>query len=79
MNEPFDSGPARLYSHSSGRLDVYGMKSLLSVLDVKSDRIYNAVNAGKRIGDRSLVVNIGLNGLKLRIRAKPNIFPIRMP
>jgi hypothetical protein len=33
------------------RLDVNGMKGLLSVLDVKTDRIYNAVGAGKRIRD----------------------------
>jgi hypothetical protein len=29
---------------------VNGMKSLLSVLDVKADRIYNAVSAGKPDG-----------------------------
>ena len=74
MNEPFDTGPARLHCHSSGRFDVNGMKSVLSVLDIKTDRIYNAVSAGKRIRDRSLVVNIGLNGLKLRIMSA-----IRMP
>jgi hypothetical protein len=34
-----------------GTLDVHGMKGLLSVLDVKTDRIYNAVSAGKRIRD----------------------------
>ncbi|MEH2544858.1 hypothetical protein V1283_001503 [Bradyrhizobium sp. AZCC 2262] len=80
MNKPFDTGPARLHGHSLGRLDVNGMKSALSALDVKTDRIYNAVSAGKRIRDRSLVVNIGLNGLKLRIvRAKLTMSPIRMP
>jgi len=79
MKEPFDTGPARLHCHSLGRLDVNGMKSLLSVLDVKTDCIYDAVSAGKRIRDRSLVVNIGLNASKLRIRAKPNVSPIRMP
>ena len=51
MDEPFDTGPARLHCHSLGRLDVNGMKSLLSVLDVKTDRIYNAVSAGKRLHD----------------------------
>jgi hypothetical protein len=34
-----------------GCLDVNGMKSLLSMLDVKANCIYNAVDAGKRIRD----------------------------
>ena len=41
----------RLGCYPLGRLDVNGMKSLLSVLDVKADRIYNAVSAGKCIRD----------------------------
>ena len=50
------------------------------MLDVKTDRIYNAIGAGKRIGDRPLVVNVGLYGLKLRIiRTKLSVSPIRMP
>ena len=80
MNQPFDSGPARLRCHPLGRIDVNGMKSLLSVLDVKTDRIYNAVRTAKRIRNRSLVVNIGLDGLQLRIiRTKQSVPPIRMP
>ena len=51
MNKPLDSGPVRLSCYPLGRLDVNGMKSLLSVLDVKADRIYNAVSAGQRIRD----------------------------
>jgi hypothetical protein len=51
VNKPFDSGPVRLSCYPLGRLDVNGMKSLLSVLDVKTDRIYNAVSAGQRIRD----------------------------
>ena len=51
MNKPFDSGPVRLSCYPLGRLDVNRMKSLLSMLDVKTDRIYNAVSAGKRIRD----------------------------
>ena len=51
MNKPFDSGPVRLSCYPLSRLDVNGMKGLLSVLDVKTDRIYNAVSAGKRIRD----------------------------
>ena len=50
------------------------------VLDVKTDCIYNAVSAGKRIRDRSFVVNVSLYGLKLRIiRTKRAVSPIRMP
>lgn len=80
MNEPLRSGPARLRCHPLGRLDVHGMKTLLSVLDVKADRIYDAVSASKRIRDRLLVVNVGLYGLKLQIiSTKLPECPIRMP
>jgi hypothetical protein len=80
VNESFDSGPARLRCHPLGRIDVNGMKSFLSVLDVKTDRIYDAVSAAKRIRNRSLVVNIGLDGLQLRIvRTKQPVPAIRMP
>jgi hypothetical protein len=80
VNQPFDSGPARLRCHPLGRLDANGMKSLPSVLDVQTDRIYSAVGDGKHIRYRSLVVNIGLDGLKLRIiRTKLSVSPIRMP
>jgi hypothetical protein len=51
VSEPFNSGSARLSRYPLGRLDVHGMKSLLSVLDVKTDRIYYAVSAGKGIRD----------------------------
>jgi len=51
VNEPIDSGTECLIRHPLRRLDVNGMKSLLSVLDVKANRIYNAVGAGKRIRD----------------------------
>jgi hypothetical protein len=34
-----------------GSLDVNGMKSVLSVLNVKANRIYCAVGAGERIRD----------------------------
>ena len=50
------------------------------MLDVKTDRIYNAIGAGKRIRDRPLVVNVGLYGLKLRIiGTKQPVPPIRTP
>jgi hypothetical protein len=40
-----------LSGYPLGRIDVNGMKSLLSMLDVKANRIHNAVDAGKRIRD----------------------------
>jgi hypothetical protein len=80
VNEPIDSGPARLRCHPLGSLDVNGMKSLLSVFDVKANRIYHAAGAGQRIRDGALVVNVGPYGLKLRIiRTKQSVPPVRMP
>ena len=35
----------------SGSIDVNGMKSLLAVFDVKANRIYYAVGAGKCVCD----------------------------
>ena len=79
MNEPFDSGPVGLNRYPLGRLDVNGMKRLLSVLHVKADRVYNGVSTGKRIRDGPSVVNIGLDEPKLRIiRAKLAVPPIWM-
>jgi hypothetical protein len=51
VNEPIDTGTECLSRYPLGSIDVNGMKSLLSVLDVKANRIYNAVGAGKRIRD----------------------------
>ena len=80
MNEPFDSGPVRLDRYTLSGLDMYGMERLLSVFDVKADRVYNSVSAGKRIRDRPLVVNIGVDGSKLRIiTAKLTVPPIWVP
>ena len=42
MNEPLGSRPVRLGCYPLGALDVNGMKGLLSALDVKTDRIYDA-------------------------------------
>lgn len=59
---------------------MHGMKRLLSVLDVKTDRIYYTESAGKGIGDRPLVVNVGRDRLKLRIiKSEQPVPPIRMP
>jgi len=56
------------------------MKRLRSALDVKTNRIYHAISAGKRIRDGPLVVNIGLYGLKLRIiSTRQGVALIRMP
>jgi hypothetical protein len=51
VNEPIDTGTERLSRDPLSRLDVNGMKSLPSVLDVKANRIDNAVGAGKRLRD----------------------------
>ena len=51
MNKPVGSGTVCSSSYPLGRLDVNGIKGLASVLDVKANRIYNAVGAGKRIRD----------------------------
>ena len=51
VGEPFDSGSMRLSCYLLGGLDVHGMKSLLSVFDVKTDRIDHSVSAGKCIAD----------------------------
>ena len=48
MNEPFDSSLVRLGRYTFGGLDMYGMKRLLSAFDVKADRVYNGVSAGKK-------------------------------
>src|SRR6516162_9777137 len=60
VGEPFDSHPVR-------RLDMYGMKSLLSAFDVKADRIDRRVGAGQHVGNPPLVSNVGLDRLKTRI------------
>ena len=70
----------RLGRYPLGGLDMYGMKRLLSAFDVKADRVYNGVSVGKRIRDRPFVVNIGVDGSKLRIiTAKLTVPAIRMP
>ena len=47
MGESFDAGSVCLTCHPLGGLDVYGMKSLLFVFDVKTDRIYHTKSAGE--------------------------------
>jgi hypothetical protein len=80
VNKPLNSSPVCLSCYPLGRLDVNGMKSLMSALDVKADRIYNAVSAGKRVRDGLLVVNVGLDGSKLRIIGAEQSAPsIRIP
>ena len=58
---------ACLSGDPSCRFDMDGMKCFPSVLDVKTNRIYDSVSASHRISDGSLVMNIGFDGLKLRI------------
>ena len=79
MNKPFDSRPACLSCHPLGRLDVNGVKTVLSMLDVKADRIYDPVSAGKRVHDRPVVLNVSLDGLKLRIIKPKQSVALWMP
>ena len=51
MDESFDPRSLCLSRNPLGSLDVDGMKRLSSLLDVKADRVHNAVSIGKRIGD----------------------------
>ena len=51
VNKPLDSRATRLSCHPLGRLDVNGVKSVLSMLNVKADRIHDAVSAGERVHD----------------------------
>ena len=61
MDEPFDAGSVCLSCNPLGRLDMHGMKGLPSVFDIKTDRIYHTVSASKCIGDRPLIVNVGVD------------------
>jgi hypothetical protein len=56
-----------LNGHPLNSLEMYGMKSLPSVLDVKTDRIDHGVSAGKHVGNCPFVVNVDLDRLKLEI------------
>ena len=51
MREPLHSSAACLRCYPLGRLDMHGMKGLLSMLDVKTDRIHHTIGASKCIGD----------------------------
>src|SRR5215467_4730179 len=56
------------------------MKSVRSVLDVKTDRIHHTVSASKRLRDRLVIVNVRFDRLKLRIiNSKQPVAPIRVP
>jgi hypothetical protein len=52
VNKALDSGEERLGRNPLSRLDVNGMKSLLSAFEVKADGIYDAVSAGQRSARR---------------------------
>jgi hypothetical protein len=47
------------------------MKGLLSLFDIKTDRIYNTISTGKCIGDRPLIVDIGFDRLRYRTTRRP--------
>ena len=55
----------RLNGYPLNSLEMYGMKSLPSVLDVKTNRIDHGVSAGKHVGNCPFVANVDLDRLKL--------------
>ena len=67
MHEPLHSGMACLSSNPSGSLDVHGLKGLLPLFDVKTDRIHHTVSATKGVCHRPVVVDIGADRSKFRI------------
>jgi hypothetical protein len=80
MSEPFHASAACLSSYPVGRLYMYGMKGLLSVLDVKTDRIHHTISADNGIGDGPFIVDVGLDRLEMRIIEREQTrSPIRMP
>ena len=80
MYEPLHCGLACLSCHPSGRLDVDGMKSFLTLLDIKADRIHHTESAEKCVGHRPLVVNVSAERSKFRIiSTKQLVTPVRMP
>ena len=51
MREPLHSGSTCLIRHSLSSLDMHGMEGFAAMLDVKTDRIHNAVSVSNYIGD----------------------------
>ena len=79
MSESFDSSSKGQNCEPFGRLDMHGMKRLMSMLDVKTDRIDHSVSTSKCIGDGPLIADIGLDRSKLRIiMAEQRVTAIRM-
>ena len=79
MRNPLDSGLVCLNCYPFGRIDVHGMKRLLSVLDVKTDRIHHTISADNGIGDGPFIVDVGLDRLEMRIiEREQTSSPIRM-
>jgi hypothetical protein len=80
VDEPFDPGPTRSTRYAFGSVDVYGVKSLPSALDVKTDGIDRAVSAVERSGNQSFVMNVGCDRVQPRIIGTEQCAPaIRMP
>ncbi len=67
MNELFDAGSLRLSCDPLCRLNVDGLERLPPMLDVKAYCIHCAVSIGKRRSNGLLIMNVGLDRLKLRI------------
>ena len=80
MDQPLDPGLVCLSCQPLGTLDVQGLKSLRSVLDVKTDRIHHTISADNGIGDGPFIVDVGLDRLEMRIIEREQTrSPIRMP
>jgi hypothetical protein len=77
--EPLHPGEACLSGYPLRRFDMHGMKCFPSMLDVETNRIHDTVGASKSNSDRSLVVNISLNGSNVRIvKNEKSVRPIRV-
>jgi hypothetical protein len=51
MDEMFDTRPLRLSGYLPRRFDVHGLKCLVPVLNIKTDRIHHCVSASNSVAD----------------------------
>jgi hypothetical protein len=80
VDEPFDSGPTRSTRYALGSVDVHGVKSLPSALDVKADGIDRAISTGERSGNQPFVMNVGCDRVQPRIiRTEQSAAAFRVP
>jgi hypothetical protein len=78
MYEPLHAGTLRSQGQALGGLDVHGLKCLSSALEVKTDGVHGAIRTVEHTGDRSFIVDIGRNRLRLRtVDARWPMIPAR--